>query len=97
MTLNDLAQAGGRSDNDGQVHAGFAGAHDSAQAGSTELEGTVHGGAHAGEGLFVAATSGLNVGPQGRGRGRIGVMVCPALGQFKKFHSVSLPILPRWR
>ena len=78
--LDDLAQAGCRTDDDGQVHAGLAGADDAAQAGRAELEGAVHGGAHAGERLLVAALRGLDVGLQGRGRGRVRVMVGPALG-----------------
>ena len=81
--LDDLAQAGGRADDDGQVHAGLTGADDTAQAGRAELEGAVHGRAHAGERLLVAALRGLDVGLQGRGRGRVRVVVGPALSLVK--------------
>jgi len=80
VSLDDLAQASGRADNNGQVHAGFTGTHDASQARGAELEGAVHGGSHARQGFAVAAARGLDISLQGRGRGRIRVVVRPALG-----------------
>ena len=62
VALDDLAQAGGRSDDDREVHTGLARPHDASQAGGAELEGAIHGRTHAGRCLLVAALCGLDVG-----------------------------------
>ena len=62
VALDDLAQAGGRADDDREVHAGLARTHDASQAGCAELEGAVHGSPHAGSRLLVAVLRGLDVG-----------------------------------
>jgi len=80
VSLDDLAQASGRADDNGQVHAGFARTHDASQARGAELEGAVHGGTDTGERFLVSAARGLDISLQGRGRGRIRVVVRPALG-----------------
>ena len=86
VSLDDLAQASGRADDNGQVHAEFAGTHDTSQTRGAELEGAVHGGSHARQGFAVAAARGLDISLQGRGRGRIRVVVRPALGFVEQFH-----------
>ena len=97
MALDDLAQAGGRTDDDREVHAGFARPHDASQAGGAELEGAVHGRTHAGRRFLVTALRGLDVGVQGRGRGRVGVVGGPLAGALEQLHRLSPPVLPGWR
>ena len=97
VALNDLAQAGGRADDDREVHARLARANRAAQARGTELEGTVHGRAHAGRRLLVAALCGLDVGAQGRGRGGVRVVARPLAGTLEQLHRLSPPVLPGWR
>ena len=61
VSLDDLAQARGRADDNGQVHAGFARTHDASQARGAELEGAVHGGTDTGERFLVPAPRVLKV------------------------------------
>ena len=86
VALNDLAQAGGRADDDREVHARLARANRAAQARGTELEGAVHGRAHAGRRLLVAALRRLDVGAQGRGRGGVRVVARPLAGTLEQLH-----------
>ena len=96
VVLDDLAQAGGRADDDREVHAGLAWTDHAAQAGGAELEGAVHGRAHAGHRLLVAALCSLNVGAQGRGRGGVRVVARPLAGALEQLHRLSPPVPLGW-
>ena len=86
MLEENRAQAGGCTDDDREIHSGFARANFTAEACSTELQGAIHGAVQFGKRALVSCARRFN----GRGefsRGcRIRIVVHPLLSSFNNVH-----------